>query len=72
MHKAEEIVNSSHRQMKDEESRCIAIVDAFKVVEKKIQELNTQLTEADKGRESVEASLQAAEKQAETQRKKLR
>lgn len=57
MHKAEEIVNSSHRQMKDEESRRIAIVDAFKVAEKKILELNTQLTEADRGRKSAEATL---------------
>ena len=35
----EELVNSSHRQMKDEDGRHIAVVDAFNVAEKRIQEL---------------------------------
>lgn len=36
-----EPVNSSHRQMMDEEAKHIAAVDAFKVVDQKIQDLNT-------------------------------
>lgn len=55
-------MNSSHRQMKDEEARRIATVDAFKVAEMKIQELNTKITEADRGKKSTEAALQGVEK----------
>ncbi|KAL0010799.1 hypothetical protein SO802_005907 [Lithocarpus litseifolius] len=35
-HKAKELVNSSHRQMKNEERRCIMAVDAFNVAVKRI------------------------------------
>lgn len=51
--------------MKEEEGWSIATMDAFTLSEKRIQELNTQLTEVDKERKSVEATLQEAEKQAE-------
>ena len=37
--RAEEMVNYSHRKMKEEEGRRIATVDAFQVVEKSNQEL---------------------------------
>lgn len=57
--------------MKDEESKRIAIVDAFKVAKKRIQELNTQLTEADRARKSAKTTLQEVENQAETQHKQL-
>ena len=50
-------MNSSYRQMKDEEPRRIVAVEAFKVVEKKIQELNVKLTEANQEKKSVEAAL---------------
>ena len=36
VYKVEEMVNSSHRQMKEEEGRCIAAVDAFNVTDRKI------------------------------------
>lgn len=52
-HRAEELVNSSHRQMKGEEARHIATVDAFKVAGKKIQELNTQHAEADREKKAL-------------------
>ena len=55
-HRAKKLVNSSHRQMKDEEARRIATVDTFKVADKKIQELNTQLIEVDRGRKSAESA----------------
>jgi len=58
--------------MKDEKARRIAAVDTFKVAEKRIQDLNTQLIEANRARKSAEAVLQRAENQAETQRKQLR
>ena len=41
------MVNSSHWQMKEEEGRRIAAMEAFNVVEKKIQELTTKLNESD-------------------------
>jgi len=37
-------VNSSHKQMKEEEGRRITAMDAFNVAEKRIRELNKKLT----------------------------
>ena len=71
MHRAEELVNNSHRQMKDEEGRHIAIVDTFNIAEKRIEELNTKLTDADRDKKSAEAALQGAERQVESQCKHL-
>ena len=59
---AEELVNKSPRQMKDEEGRQITVVVAFSLVEKRIQELNNPLMEADRERKSVEAALYVIEK----------
>ena len=50
---AEELVNNSYRQMKEEEGRRIAAVETFSLAEKGIQELNTKLTKADRERKSV-------------------
>lgn len=58
-------MNGSHRQMKDEEAKRIAAVEAFKVAEKKIQELNIKLIEVDREKKSTEAALQGAVKQVE-------
>lgn len=52
-YKAKEMVNYSHRQMKKEESRRVAAMDAFNVAEKRIQELKNKLTEAERYRRSV-------------------
>ena len=62
MHRAEELVTNSHRQMKDEKSRHIASVEAFNVAKKRIKELNTKLIEADREKKSAKATLQGAEK----------
>ena len=56
-HMAEELVTKSHGQMKEEEGRRIAVLEAFSLVEKRIQELNNQRTEADWERKSTEAAL---------------
>ena len=72
MHMAEGLVTKSHGQMKEEEGRWIAVLEAFSLVEKRIQELNNQLTEADRERKSTKAALHGVEKQAESQRKQLR
>ena len=65
------MVNFSHKQMKEEEKRRIMAVDAFNVVEKKIQELTTKLNEADRDKKSTKAALQGAERQVESQCKQL-
>lgn len=44
---------------------------AFKLVEKKSQDINANLVEADQDKKSVEATLEGVERQAETQRKLL-
>lgn len=61
-HKAEEIVNSSHRMMKEEKAKCIATMEAFRVVEKKSQQLTTKLTEAERDKRSAEAILDGVER----------
>ena len=58
--------------VKDEEARCIAAMESFKVADKKSQELTTKLTEVERDKRSAEATLDGAEKQAEAQRKQLR
>ena len=61
-YRAEEMVNFSHKQMKEEEGRRIAVVDAFNVVENKIQELTTKLNEANRDKKRAKASLQGVER----------
>ena len=65
-HRAKEIMNNSHRIMNDEEARRIATVEAFRVAERKTQELNTKLAEAKREQKSTETTLDGVEKQAET------
>ena len=67
--RAEELVDISHRQMKDEEGRRVAIVEAFKGAEKRLKESDAKLTEAERGRKSTEVALDRVERQAKTQRK---
>ena len=57
--------------MKDEESRQIAAIEAFNVVEKRVKELNAKLTEVEREKKSVEVALEGVERQVETQRKQL-
>ncbi|XP_075656328.1 uncharacterized protein LOC142626388 [Castanea sativa] len=68
-HRAEELVNSSHRQMKEEKGRRITAMDAFNVAKKRTQELNNKLTVADRDKKSAESALEGVERQAESQRK---
>ena len=65
-------MNSSYRQMKDEDGRHIVIVDAFNVAEKRIQKLKNKLIEADIDKKSAEVALQGVERQAKNQHKQLR
>ena len=59
-------MNNSHRIINDEEARRIATVEAFRVAERKTQELNTKLAEAKREQKSTETTLDGVEKQAET------
>lgn len=45
---------------------------AFKLTEKKSQDLNAKLVEVDWGKKNAEAALDGVERQAEAQRKQLR
>ena len=63
------MTNYCHRQMKEEEGRHNAAVEAFQVAEKSFKE--TKLLEEEKERKSAIAALEGAEKQAETQRLQL-
>ena len=42
--------------MKDKEARCIVGMEAFRVANKKSQELTIKLTEAERDKKSVEAA----------------
>ena len=65
------MVNYSHRQMKEEEGRCIAALEAFNVADKRINKLKNKLIEAKREKKSVETTLEGAERQAEGQRRQL-
>ena len=65
MYKAKKMVNYSHWQMKEEEGRWIAVVDAFHVAEKSIKELKSKLLEEERERKTVTAALDNAKRLAE-------
>ena len=60
--RVEKITNFCHRQMKEEEGRRIAAVEAFHVAEKSNQELKSKLIEAEKDKKSAEAALDSAKR----------
>lgn len=72
IHRAEEIVISSHKMMKEEDGRRTAVVKAFELAKKKSQELTAKLIEIDRDKKNAEATLDLAERQAEAQHKQLR
>lgn len=65
------MVNSSHRMMKEEKGGRTAAVDAFNVVEKRVQELKNKLVEAKRDKKNAEAALEGAKRLAESQRRQL-
>ena len=52
--------------MKEEEGRHIAAVEAFALVEQRIKNLNTKLTEAIREKNSVDAALEGVERKAKS------
>ena len=56
------MVISSHKMMKEEEGRWTTAVKAFKLVEKKSQDLTAQLVEANWDKKSVEAIMDVVER----------
>ena len=70
-YRVEELVDYSHWQYKSEEGRRIAAVEAFNVAEKSLKDLKVQLSQPKNDRKSTVATLEGAERQAETQRKQL-
>lgn len=69
---AEEWVDWAHAQLKDEEAHWISAIKTLAVVEKKIKDLGTKLTEVDRERKSAKVALASAEKQAEDQHQQFR
>ena len=65
--KVKEMVNYSHRKMKEEEGRRIAVMDAFQMAEKSDKDLKAKLAEEEKERKFAVAALSSIEKQAESQ-----
>ena len=61
----EELMNNSHKQMKEEEGWHIATVKAFTLAEQRIKDVNVKLTEENRDRKSAEAALAGAKRQAE-------
>ena len=53
--------------MKEEEGRSNAAVEAFNLVEKRINDMNNKLFEVEKDKMSAEAALDSAERQVEGQ-----
>ena len=64
----EKITKYCHRQMKEEEGRRNAAMEAFTMAERSIQELKKKLLEEERERKSAAAVLDNAEKQAEGKR----
>ena len=55
--------------MKAKEGRRVATAKAFELAEKKSEDLNAKLVEADQNKKSVKATLDVVERQTEAQRK---
>ena len=53
--------------MKEEEGRSNAAVEAFNLVEKRINDMNNKLFEVEKDKRRAEAALDSAERQVEGQ-----
>ena len=65
-------MNSSHRRMKKEEGRRIAVVNAFHVAEKSNKDLKAKLAEEENERKFATAALNNTKKQVENQQLLLR
>ena len=65
-------MDDAHAQLKNEEACCVAVVKTLAMVEKKIKDLGTKLTEPDREKKSAETALAGTEKQAKDQRLQLR
>ena len=48
--------------MKEEERRHTAAINAFNMVEKRVQDLKNKLAEADRDKKSAEATLEGVER----------
>ena len=58
-------MDDAYSQLKNKEARHVVAVKTLVVVEKKIKDLGTKLTKADREKKSAEAALANSEKQAE-------
>ena len=79
LERAERQAETQRKQLHQAEDELAAAKEQIKVLKKnldnakkaRVKELNTNLTEAEREKKSVEAALEGVERQAETQRKQL-
>ena len=64
MFRAVEMANSCSRQLEDERARCVAVVEAFNIVDQFTQDLRNKLQEEERVRRSADLALKGAQKQA--------
>ena len=65
-------MDDAHARLKNEKARHVVVVKTLAMAEKKIKDLGTKLTEADREKKNTEAALAGAEKQAKDQCLQLR
>ena len=65
-------MDDAHARLKNEKARHVVVVKTLAMAEKKIKDLGTKLTEADRKKKNTEAALAGAEKQAKDQCLQLR
>ena len=60
MFRAEEMANSSSKQLEDERNRQVAVVEAFKIADQSTQDLRHKLEEEERARKSTDSALESA------------
>ena len=60
MFRAEEMANSSSKQLEDERNRQVAVVEAFKIADQSTQDLRHKLEEEERARKSADSALESA------------
>ena len=60
MFRAEEMANSSSKQLEDERNRQVAVVEAFKIADQSTQDLRHKLEKEERARKSTNSALESA------------
>ena len=60
--RVEEITNSCYRQLDDERTRRVAVVESFNIADQSNKDLRNKLIEEERARKSAESALEGAQK----------